>query len=74
MTVAPLPVPAARPVVQESAKIFVRGLTIEAQIGAYDHEHGRTQPLVFDVELDVGMSEPTHVSEVFNYEAVVQAA
>lgn len=74
MTVAPLPVPAPRAFRQESAKIFVRGLTIEAQIGAYDHEHGRTQPLVFDVELDVSMSEPKHLSEVLNYEAVVQAA
>ena len=74
MTVSPLPVPATRPLRQESAKIFVRGLTIEARIGVYDHEHGRTQPLVFDVELDVGMGEPTHLSQVLNYEAVVQAA
>lgn len=74
MTVAPLPVTAPRAFRQEAAKIFVRGLTIEAQIGAYDHEHGRTQPLVFDVELDVGMSEPKHLSEVLNYESVVQAA
>ncbi len=74
MTVQPLPVPNTRAIRQESAKIFVRGLTIEAQIGAYDHEHGRTQPLVFDVELDVGMSEPKHLSEVLNYEAIVQAA
>ena len=74
MTVAPLPVPPPRAFRQESAKIFVRGLAVEAQIGAYDHELGRTQPLVFDVELDVSMSEPKQLSEVLNYEAVVQAA
>ena len=64
MTVAPLPVPPPRAFRQESAKIFVRGLAVEAQIGAYDHELGRTQPLVFDVELDVSMSEPKQLSEV----------
>ena len=41
-TIAPLPAapiaPAARPIRQESAKIFVRGLTIDARIGVYDHE------------------------------------
>lgn len=74
MTVSPLPLATARPIRQESAKVFVRGLTVDAQIGVYDHEHGRTQPLIFDVELDVGMDEPTQVSEVLNYEAVVQAA
>lgn len=78
MTASPLPAPpiapAASPIRQDSAKIFVRGLKIEARIGVYDHEHGRTQPLIFDVELDVGMDEPTQLSQVLNYEAVVQAA
>ena len=78
MTVSPLPrAPQSlepRPIRQESAKIFVRGLTVEAHIGVYDHEQGRGQPLVFDVELDVAMGEPTRLSQTFNYETVVQAA
>jgi len=37
-------------------KVFVRGLKVDAQIGVYDHEHGRAQPLLVDVELDVAAS------------------
>lgn len=74
MTVQPLPVPAPRPIRQEAAKIFVRGMTIEAHIGVYDHEQGHGQPLIFDVELDVAMGEPTRLSQTINYETIVQSA
>ena len=37
-------------------KVFVRGLTVEAQIGVYKHEKGRAQTLVVDVELDVAVT------------------
>lgn len=74
MTVQPLPVPPPRAIRQEAAKIFVRGLTIDAQIGVYDHEQGRGQPLIFDVELDVAMGEPTRLSQTLNYETIVQSA
>ena len=30
-------------------KVFVRGLKVDAHIGVYKHEKGRTQPLVIDV-------------------------
>ena len=33
-----------------SAKIFVRALTVQAEIGVHRHERGRRQPLVVDVE------------------------
>jgi dihydroneopterin aldolase len=74
VTVQPLPVPHARAIRQEAAKIFVRGLTVEAQIGVYDSEQGRSQPLIFDVELDVAMGEPAKLSQTINYETIVQAA
>ena len=74
MTVQPLPVPHARAIRQEAAKIFVRGLTVEAQIGVYDSEQGRSQPLIFDVELDVAMGEPAKLSQTINYETIVKAA
>ena len=31
--------------------VFVEGLTLDAEIGLYDHERGRTQPLSVDIEL-----------------------
>lgn len=34
-------------------KVFVRGLMIDAHIGAYAHEQGRPQPIRIDFELDV---------------------
>ncbi len=36
-----------------STKVFVRGLVVQAEIGVHAHEHGRRQPLVIDVELDL---------------------
>jgi dihydroneopterin aldolase len=55
-------------------KVFVRGLKIEAEIGVYDHELHRTQPLVVDVELDVAAGGWRHLADTVNYEHVVQAA
>lgn len=56
------------------ASVFVRGLTVEAQIGVHDHEHGRAQPLIIDVELSMEMHEPERLSQTFNYEAIARAA
>ena len=57
-----------------SAKVFVRGLKVEAQIGVYDHELGRGQPLLIDAELDVVMAEPERLSQTFNYETIARTA
>lgn len=48
-SVEPLPKPATAP----RRKIFVKGLMVDAEIGAYDHEKGRTQPLRIDFEAEV---------------------
>lgn len=48
-TVEPLPKSATAP----RRKIFVQDLVLEAQIGAYEHEYGRTQPLRIDFEAEV---------------------
>lgn len=48
-SVEPLPKPANAP----RRKIFVKGFVIEAEIGAYEHEKGRTQPLRIDFEAEV---------------------
>lgn len=55
-------------------KVFVRGLKVEAWIGVYDHEHGRQQPLVIDVELDVAASHCEELGDTVNYETILQAA
>lgn len=63
--------PAHRPV---STTVFVRGLLIEAEIGVYDHEHGRKQPLVCDVELWLSPGPIEHIADTVNYETVLEKA
>ena len=55
-------------------KVFVRGLTVEAQIGVYKHEKGRAQTLVVDVELDVAVTNWNDLSETVNYEIIAAKA
>ena len=78
MTSSPFPTPANQGSTPEpqivSAKIFVRGLSVQAHIGVYDHEHGRGQPLVIDAELDVAISEPGRLADTINYETIAKAA
>ena len=59
-----------------STKVFVTGLKLEAEIGVYRHERGRTQPLVIDVELDVDASVAgaEKLRDTVNYETVAEAA
>lgn len=56
------------------AKIFVRGLKIEAEVGVYAHERGQTQPLIVDVELDVTTVHAERLSQTVNYETIAAAA
>lgn len=58
----------------EGLTVFVRGLTVEAGIGVYDHEHGRLQTLVIDVTLELGPQLVEHLADTVNYETVAQAA
>lgn len=57
-----------------SLKVFVRGLRVEAEIGVYEHEYGRRQPLLIDVELDVAAQSCEHIADTINYETVVAHA
>jgi dihydroneopterin aldolase len=52
--VAPLPRPEGAP----RRRVFVRGLNVDARIGAYAHEQQGAQPLRID--LDVEVVEPSH--------------
>ena len=59
-----------------SAKVFVRGLTVSAEIGVYAHEEGRSQPLVVDVELTVDTPAAgwRSIVETVNYERIGEHA
>ncbi len=69
-----LPPDAAGSVRVVATKIFVSGLKVDAQVGVYAHERGRTQPLILDVELDAATASPTQLSDTVNYELVAEAA
>lgn len=58
---------------REGLTVFVRGLEVQAGIGVYDHEHGRLQPLVIDVTLDLGPTEVHGLADTINYETVATA-
>ena len=57
-----------------SAKVHVRDLVVEAEIGVHAHEHGRRQPLVIEVELDLAPGPFLHIADTVNYEAVAERA
>jgi dihydroneopterin aldolase len=63
--------PAARVVL---TKVFVTGLQIQAEIGVYRHEMGRSQPLVVDVELDVPVAGAERLADTLNYETILTTA
>lgn len=62
---------------QPSMRIFVEGLLIQASIGVHPHEHESTQPIIIDIELDMGpMAPPTEdrLHETLDYGLVAQKA
>ena len=59
---------------REGLTVFVRGLTVQAGIGVYDHGHGRLQTLVIDVTLDLGAQAVERLADTVNYEQVAEAA
>jgi dihydroneopterin aldolase len=54
--------------------VFVRGLRIMAEIGIYDQEYGRTQPLICDVEITFDAGHFEHIADTINYETVAAHA
>jgi dihydroneopterin aldolase len=51
--------------------VFVRGLTVHAEIGVHAHERGRRQPLVVDVEIDIVAGGWRAIADTINYERIV---
>lgn len=60
-----------------STRIFVRGLMIQASIGVHPHEYEATQPIIIDIELDMGdMNLPSEdrLHETLDYGVVAEKA
>lgn len=78
MSAQPLPITPAAPKPRlSSARVFVRAIRLDVEIGIYGHEHGRTQPLVIDVEVEMaGGAEGgfDHIADTVNYERIVSHA
>jgi dihydroneopterin aldolase len=68
MNKAPFPATEAR---LASARTFVRDIRVDAEVGVYDYEYGRTQPLVVEVELDVAPSGFEELGDIINYENII---
>ena len=61
----------------QRTRIFVRGLLVQASIGVHPHEHETTQPIVIDIDLDMGgMALPNEdrLAETLDYATVADAA
>jgi dihydroneopterin aldolase len=62
------------------AKVFVRGLTVAAEIGLHAHERGHSQPLIIDVELELDLDRETAsegwqtMDATVNYEQIAKHA
>jgi dihydroneopterin aldolase len=54
--------------------VFVRQLTVDAEIGVHEHEHGRHQPLLIDVELEVVLGRSEELADTVDYQAVAAHA
>jgi len=54
--------------------IFVRGLTVEAEIGLYAHERGRRQPLRVEIECSLVAHAVEGLGDTLNYELLAANA
>jgi dihydroneopterin aldolase len=57
-----------------SRRVFVKGLRVDAAIGVYAHEHGRTQPLIIDAIFDLTLHDIVALDDTLNYENVGEIA
>ncbi len=60
-----------------STKIIIKGLEVLASIGVHPHEHESTQPIIIDIELDMGAMptpEDDRLEETLDYALVADKA
>jgi dihydroneopterin aldolase len=66
--------PAAQPKPVDADHVFVRDLVLPVAIGAYGHEHGHTQRVRFNVDVEVArVAGPDDMRGVFSYDVVMDA-
>ena len=70
----PFPPPESSGAVVKAARIFVRAMRIDAEIGIHDHEYGRTQPLIVDVEMTIAADGFENIHDTVNYEGILAKA
>ncbi|HLI67542.1 MAG TPA: dihydroneopterin aldolase [Caulobacteraceae bacterium] len=58
----------------QSLTVFVRGLVLSAEVGVYAHEHGRRQPLIADIELQLAPQACEHIADTVNYADLTEQA
>ena len=58
----------------EARSVFVEGLALQAEIGLYEHERGRTQPLSVDIELFLTPAVAHGLHGTVNYETLAAKA
>ena len=66
-----------RQTAEPTMRIFVRGLLVQASIGVHPHEYESTQPIIIDIELDMGdMPAPSEdrLHETLDYGLVAEKA
>ncbi|XBQ15237.1 MAG: dihydroneopterin aldolase [Oceanicaulis sp.] len=59
----------------ERVSVRVRGLRLDAEVGVYDSEYGRTQPIRIDLEADVAAEAAAPsgaLGEAVNYAALAE--
>ena len=62
------------PIRRRGLMVFVRGLKVDAEIGVYAHEKGRSQPLIVDVDVELGDQSVDRLVDTVNYEHIVEHA
>lgn len=58
----------------DTLHVFVRGLKLEAEIGLYAHEQGRSQPLLVDITVELAPTTITRIGETLDYDKLAGAA
>lgn len=61
------------PIAQRQLTVFVRELELLANVGVYEHERGRRQPLVFNVAVILADNEKEGIESTFDYDEIVEA-
>jgi len=57
-----------------TVQVTISGLQVAADIGVYAHEHGRAQPLVVDIILEIDPPARDALPETIDYQSVADDA